>query len=448
MTSSAISRYLISKAYKNEFYSIDSNLFQQENTSFKYNKECILKDFFHFFYFTDNCLLTSNYFIQSLGFETLYYSGVETGNKYIASKVLASNNVIIEVVSSLDYSQAFLTKDNPCYFMLLNLFCRDFLSKHGAGIGMVSFKTDNKNLNQIIDKLSLDVNHKIWNFNGSWKKIVVEVLGTNIYQLILSDLENHFESYTEYFKSKDMEKSILKKGFLRIDHIVINVPRGDLESTAQNFQNLYEMFDFWKPDAPIKTTKTGLNTKVLSSFVKKKSNAFHVIEEGVKLAINEPLVVDSSYQGQIEDFLKYNNGAGVQHIAFICEDIIDTVEKLAQMGKVSFLTISSYSFESYYAKVWSLLLQCQANENRDDKDLLNFVNHLLKNFEKIKQLNILVEINSENKILLQIFTAPLNDKPALFFEFIQRFRNQGFGEGNFNSLFKSIEENQKKRGTM
>lgn len=94
----------------------------------------------------------------------------------------------------------------------------------------------------------------------------------------------------------------------------------------------------------------------MSSFVEKNNKHANIIEKGVKLALNEPLVVDTRYQGQIEEFLQYNNGAGLKHIAFMCEDIIDTVEKITQTGKLYFLAISPTVCQSYYAKIWSLLL--------------------------------------------------------------------------------------------
>ncbi|KAL6926182.1 hypothetical protein ACO0SA_003861 [Hanseniaspora valbyensis] len=204
------------------------------------------------------------------------------------------------------------------------------------------------------------------------------------------------------------------------------------------------MFEFWKPKSLIKTSKTGLNTKVLSSFKKENNINANV---GVKFPINEPLVVDSEHMGQIEEFLNYNNGSGIQHVAFVCQDIIKTVENLTKYSSVQFLKISSNEIDNYYNKIWALLTECEKNE-KNDLDLQNFVKHLLENFDKIKSMHILVDINTENEILLQIFTKNLNAKPGLFFEYIQRFRNQGFGEGNFNSLFKSIEEDQRLRGTL
>ena len=432
-----------------DFFNKLSDTNNLEIISIQTNLQSLLNDFYHIVYFTDNCLITTNFFINQLGFKEIYYTGLETGNKHIASRVVSSNNVIIEIVSSLDYSENYLLKTKPNYFELMNLFCRDFLNAHGDGIGMISFKSgDKKNSDQILNKINLrNGNYNCWKGDDKWSNFFIKIKGTNIYQLILNNWEDHFNSFTEYKKIENNNienKKIKLNGLSRIDHIVLNVPEGELTNTSLHFQELYQMFEFWKPKSLIKTSKTGLNTKVLSSFKKENNINANV---GVKFPINEPLVVDSEHMGQIEEFLNYNNGSGIQHVAFVCQDIIKTVENLTKYSSVQFLKISSNEIDNYYNKIWALLTECEKNE-KNDLDLQNFVKHLLENFDKIKSMHILVDINTENEILLQIFTKNLNAKPGLFFEYIQRFRNQGFGEGNFNSLFKSIEEDQRLRGTL
>lgn len=134
---------------------------------------------------------------------------------------------------------------------------------------MVSFKSKHKNLNAMINKISSNYNHQSWIVDAKWKKIIVEILGTNMYQLVLCDWTSHFKPFAEYFKVKDIKAISLNKGILRIDHIVLNVLKRNLDVTAQNFQNFYQMIDFWKPEFPIKTTKTGFLQKFCHPLLKK-----------------------------------------------------------------------------------------------------------------------------------------------------------------------------------
>ena len=140
----------------------------------------------------------------------------------------------------------------------------------------------------------------------------------------------------------------------------------------------------------------------------------------IKLPINEP--AEGLKKSQIEEYLEFNEGAGVQHIALLTDDIIKSISTLKSNG-VEFLDIPV----TYY------------------DDLQKRVGIIDEDINKLKELNILVD-KDDSGYLLQIFTKPLQDRPTLFLEIIQRKGSQGFGQGNFQALFESIEKAQKERG--
>ncbi|MBE9014005.1 VOC family protein, partial [Pseudanabaenaceae cyanobacterium LEGE 13415] len=142
----------------------------------------------------------------------------------------------------------------------------------------------------------------------------------------------------------------------------------------------------------------------------------------IKLPINEPAI--GKGKSQIQEFLDYNYGAGVQHVAYLTHDIIDTVTKLKQLG-IEFLNVP----RSYYTAL-------EARIGKIDQSI-----------EQLAELGILVDRDREG-YLLQIFTRPVQDRPTLFFEIIERHGSQGFGEGNFKSLFEAIEREQALRGNL
>ena len=164
-------------------------------------------------------------------------------------------------------------------------------------------------------------------------------------------------------------------------------------------------------DKDISTEYTSLMSKVVSN-----GNGY------VKFPINEPAI--GIKKSQIDEYLEFYNGAGVQHIAVATDDIIKTVLELKSRG-VEFLQVPS----SYY------------------DNLLERVGKIDENFDALRELNILVDRDEEG-YLLQIFTKPVEDRPTLFFEIIQRKGAKSFGKGNFKALFEAIEREQGKRGNL
>jgi 4-hydroxyphenylpyruvate dioxygenase len=201
-------------------------------------------------------------------------------------------------------------------------------------------------------------------------------------------------------------------GLKYIDHMVGNVGWNEMNiwedfyRDVMGFANLIT-FD----DKDISTQFTALMSKVMTN-----GNG------RIKFPINEP--AKGAKKSQIEEYLEFYNGPGCQHIAIATDNIIDTVKKMQDRG-VEFLHVP----KSYYDTV------------------LNRVGEIDEKIDKLKELSILVDRDDEG-YLLQIFTKPIQDRPTLFFEIIQRKGAQSFGKGNFKALFEAIEDEQRKRGTL
>ena len=201
-------------------------------------------------------------------------------------------------------------------------------------------------------------------------------------------------------------------GIAAIDHIVGNVELGRMNEWVAWFEKVlgFEQLQHFTDEA-ISTEYSALMSKVMQNGSGK-----------VKFPINEP--APGKRKSQIEEYLDFNRAPGVQHMALITGDIIGTVDHLRQRG-VEFLTVPA----TYYEDLWQ-----RVGEIRED-------------VKEIERLNIMVDRDDEG-YLLQIFTKPVQDRPTVFYEVIQRRGSRGFGEGNFKALFEAIEREQDKRGNL
>jgi len=201
-------------------------------------------------------------------------------------------------------------------------------------------------------------------------------------------------------------------GLKYVDHCVGNVELGKMDEWVEFYENvmgfkLLLTFD----DKDISTEYSALMSKVVSN-----GNGY------VKFPINEP--ADGKKKSQIEEYLDFYRGPGVQHIAVETDDILETVADLRRRG-VEFL----YVPETYY------------------DDVLDRVGHVEEDLVALKKMNILID-RDDSGYLLQIFTKPVEDRPTLFYEIIQRKGAKSFGKGNFKALFESIEREQASRGNL
>lgn len=290
-----------------------------------------------------------------------------------------------------------------------NLQSRKYFNQHGEGVCKISFLVENAEfaLNNAIKRgAQLKQDLKTFESNsGSYKSGAIQGFGDVLNEFIERPQGNDFfkVGYTKI--TSDTKAMPLKVRCSRIDHLTNNVPKGQMEHWVDFYQRIYgfkvtRYFD-------IKGLKTGLFSKVVQSH-----------NNQIIIPINEPEVENG--KSQIQEFLDVHKGAGVQHIALMTPDIISTISELQSRG-LNFLQTP----HTYYEDIPKRKISVE------------------ESLEILEQHKILVD-GEQKEYLLQIFSQ--NYVGPLFFEFIQRKNHWGFGEGNFQALFDSIERDQMQRG--
>jgi 4-hydroxyphenylpyruvate dioxygenase len=243
--------------------------------------------------------------------------------------------------------------------------------------------------------------------HGTVKKAIIGTYGDTIHSLIERD--NYNGLFFPGFVQSEFEIPYESTGLIGIDHVVGNVERMDEWVTYyEKVMGFQQMIHF--DDEDISTEYSALMSKVMHNGGR------------IKFPINEP--AEGKRKSQIQEYLEFYKGPGVQHLALLTNDIVKTVTSLKNNG-VDFLSTPS----SYYDM------------------LTDRVGDITEDIHTLRELNILVDRDDEG-YLLQIFTKPVVDRPTLFFEIIQRKGAKGFGEGNFKALFESIEREQERRGNL
>lgn len=348
-----------------------------------------------------NARQSSFYFCKAFGFEPIAYRGPETGHRDSASYVLRQNQAVFIVTAPL-------RPHNPISFSLLN---------HGDTVRSIAFTVQDCEAfyHEAMRRGAESVESpNIWEDNkGLIKRAAIKTYGDTIHTII--ERGNYqgvflpgYAAYTRVFQEMPNPGC----GLLSIDHIVGNVELGQMERWVSFYENVLgfkQMLHF--TDQDISTEYSALMSKVMRNGTGK-----------VKFPLNEP--AQGRRKSQIEEYLDFHCGPGVQHIALQTKDIIQTVSSLRQQG-VMFLKVP----ETYYAEVPAR------------------VGSIKEDLKKIAELGILVD-RDDDGYLLQLFTKPVHDRPTLFFEIIQREGSQGFGVGNFKALFEAIEREQALRGNL
>jgi 4-hydroxyphenylpyruvate dioxygenase len=362
-------------------------------------EEIAIEGFDHIEFFVGNGLQASYYYNRGFGFDVIAYRGLETGSREVTSYVLKQNNVSIVLTSGLSPTSA----------------VSEHVHKHGDGVKAIGLKVkDAKKAYEIAvsrgaPSISPPVEHE--DEDGRFVSASVQTYGDTIHTFV----ERH--SYKGAFAPG--YKAVSKKsaattgtGLLYVDHVVGNVEVDRMEKWVDFYEKVFGFYVYQGFDAAdISTQYSSLISKVMSN----KSGT-------VKLPINEP--AEGMRKSQIQEYLDYYIAPGVQHIAIGTRDIIQTVADLRQRG-IEFLRVPQSYYDALPERVGKI-----------DEDI-----------QELAKLGILVDRESEG-YLLQIFTKPVEDRPTLFFEVIQRKGAKGFGKGNFKALFESIERQQAMRGNL
>ena len=353
--------------------------------------------------YVGNAKQAAHFYKSAFGFQSYAYKGLETGSKDSVSYVVKQDKIRLILTTPLNSS-------NPI---------NQHLAKHGDGVKVIALWVD-------------DATKAYQETTSRGAKSFMEptVEEDDNGQVVRSGIYTYGETVHIFVERKDYN-GIFMPGFVKweseynpapvglkyIDHMVGNVGWNQMNTWVKFYEEVMGFVNFLSfDDKQIHTEYSALMSKVMSN-----GNG------RIKFPINEP--AEGKKKSQIEEYLDFYEGSGVQHIAVATDNIIKTVSALRARG-VEFLSTPP---DEYYNAVPGRLEEYD-HELRED-------------IETLKGLGIMIDADDEG-YLLQIFTKPVEDRPTMFFEIIQRMGARGFGAGNFKALFESIEREQEKRGTL
>lgn len=356
-----------------------------------------IQTFDHLELYVGNAKQAAMFYDRGFGFDTIAYRGLDTGTRNVASYVMQQGEIRLVLSSALDPNHPIALK----------------AAKHGDHVAVIGLGVESVDrafqVSTERGALAAIPPTEETDEMGIYRSATIYGYGNTLIKFVERD------RYQGIFAPGFVPRPISSRsnaGLIKIDHVVGNVERGQMNRWVKFFENALELELLVKfDDRAISTEYSALTSSVIQ-------NPTGLI----KLPINEPAI--GKGKSQIQEFLEYNHGAGVQHVACLTHNIVETVTKLKASG-IEFLNVP----RSYYA----------ALEAR--------IGEIDESIEQLAQLGILVDRDREG-YLLQIFTQPVQDRPTLFFEIIQRHGSQGFGEGNFKSLFEAIEREQALRGNL
>jgi 4-hydroxyphenylpyruvate dioxygenase len=348
--------------------------------------------------YVGNAKQAAHFYKSAFGFQSFAYSGLETGNKETTSYVVTQDKIKIILTSPM-------TKGG-----LIN----EHLEKHGDGVKVVALWVDDAtySYNETVKRGAKPFMEptKSTDEHGEVIKSGIHTYGETIHMFV--ERRNYNGVFLPGFKAWKSDFNPEPTGLKFIDHMVGNVGWEEMNKWVDFYANVMgfaQLMSF--DDKDISTEYTALMSKVMTN-----GNG------RIKFPINEP--AEGMRKSQVEEYLDFYNGPGVQHIAVNTDNIIETVTKLKANG-VEFLIVP----DNYYDTV------------------LDRVGEIDEDLAPLKELGILIDRDEEG-YLLQLFTKPVADRPTLFFEIIQRKGAQSFGKGNFKALFEAIEREQENRGTL
>ncbi|XP_062854259.1 4-hydroxyphenylpyruvate dioxygenase [Trichomycterus rosablanca] len=363
--------------------------------------------FDHLTFWVGNAKQAASYYCNKLGFEPLAYRGLETGSRDVVSHVVKQGKIIYVFSSAL----------NPN-----NKEMGAHLVKHGDGVKDVAFTVEDcdflvqkaRERGAVIVKEPQVLEDKF----GSVKVAVLQTYGDTTHTLV--ERNGYSGLFLPGFHAPLFHDPLLARlpsGHLDfIDHVVGNQPVDEMVPVVEWYQKNLLFHRFWSvDDKQLQTEFSALRSIVVANY-----------EETVKMPINEPAM--GKRKSQIQEYVEYYGGAGVQHIAMNTSNIIDAIRNLKERG-MEFMAVP----DVYYQQLREKLKLSKVKITED--------------MSTLEELNILVDYD-DNGYLLQIFTKPVQDRPTVFLEVIQRHNHQGFGAGNFKSLFEAIEADQHARGNL
>ncbi len=348
--------------------------------------------------YVGNAKQAAYYYQTAWGFQPIAYAGLETGRKDSVSYVLQQDKIRLVLTSPLQ-------PDGDI---------NRHINAHGDGVKVVALWVDDatKSYEETVKRGAKSYMEPVVeeDKNGTVVFSGIHTYGETVH--IFVERKNYHGTFLPGYMTWNKPYKTEPTGLKYIDHMVGNVGWNEMNKWCEFYAKVMgfaQLVSF--DDKDISTEYTALMSKVMSN-----GNG------RIKFPINEP--AEGRKKSQIEEYIDFYNGAGVQHMALATDNIIETVTTLHNRG-IEFLTVPASYYETVLDRVGEI-----------DEDLA-----------PLKELGILIDRDDEG-YLLQIFTKPVLDRPTMFFEIIQRKGAQSFGKGNFKALFEAIEREQEQRGTL
>src|SRR3989454_8079686 len=352
----------------------------------------------HIEFYVGNAKQAAHFYKTVFGFQSLAYSGPETGVRDRASYAIRQDKLAFVLTTPMH-------PDNPI---------ADHIYEHGDGVKAIALKVEDAtsawNETTKCGGKSFMEPKTLTDDDGEVVMSGIHTYGDVVHLFI--ERENYRGTFMPGFRKWESAYNPPQTGLQYVDHCVGNVGWGQMNPWVKFYEDVMGFRNILSfDDKDISTEYSALMSKVMSN-----GNGF------VKFPINEP--AEGKKKSQVEEYLEFYNGEGVQHIAIATGDIVKTVTELQERG-LEFLNIPSTYYDTLPERV-----------GRIDEDL-----------EPLKRLGILVDRDDEG-YLLQIFSKPVEGRPTLFFEIIQRKGAKSFGNGNFKALFEALEREQEARGNL
>jgi 4-hydroxyphenylpyruvate dioxygenase len=358
---------------------------------------CPIQSFDHLEFYVGNAKQAAAFYDNCFGFACKAYRGLETGDRDLASYVLEQGNIRFVLTAALSPS-------HPVARHVL---------EHGDGVGTIALRVPDarRAFEETVKRgaKGAEEPREDSDEHGVLRSAAIHAYGDTLIRFVERD--EYGGPFAPGFQAEESSNGT-SAGLHTIDHVVGNVELGAMNRWVDFFANTLgfsQLLHF--DDKQISTEYSALMSKVMQDGTGK-----------IKFPINEP--AEGKRKSQIAEYLEYYNGPGVQHVACQTNDIIGTVSALRERG-VDFLNVPG----TYY------------------EDLEKRVGKIDEPIDKLAELGILAD-RDDDGYLLQIFTRPVEDRPTVFYEVIERHGARGFGEGNFKSLFEAIEREQARRGNL
>ncbi|KAI9046287.1 4-hydroxyphenylpyruvate dioxygenase family protein [Aspergillus affinis] len=378
------------------------------------------KGYDHVQWYVGNAKQAATYYITRMGFRRIAYRGLETGSRAICSHVIRNGDITFILTSPLR-SQDQIDRFSPSEQEELREI-HQHLEQHGDGVKDVAFEVDS--VDAVFDAAVSNGAKAVFSprvlqdDDGEVKLAQIQTYGQTTHTLLERSAYRglFLPGYKILDEVDPISRMLPDVGLIRIDHCVGNQNWDEMDKICEYYEKALGFHRFWSVD----------DKDICTEFSALKSIVMASPNEVVKMPINEP--AKGKKQSQIEEYVDFYNGAGVQHIALLTDDIIRDITNLKARG-VEFIKVP----DTYYEDMKIRLKKAGLSLHED--------------FETIRSLDILIDFD-EGGYLLQLFTKHLMDRPTVFIEIIQRHNFSGFGAGNFKSLFEAIEREQELRGNL